>query len=107
MFSSLRSVYERMAKLAMAAAAGGVGKPANDTWSSLSSDSTLNRANRSAAQQTNRAAIVHTASLCRLVNCGHIFTNRIAGARPNDTRAQRLSSLAPKSLGRGSEEHTS
>ena len=87
-----------MAKLAIAAAAAGVGRPANDMWSSLSSDSTLKRASRSAAQQTNNAAIVHTASLWRLVNCGHIFTSRIAGARPNDTRSHRLSSWAPKSL---------
>ena len=34
----------------------------------------------------------------RCVNCGHIFTSRIAGATPNDTTSHRLSSWAPKSL---------
>ena len=87
-----------MAKLAIVAAAAGVGRPANIVCSSSESDSTLNRARRSAAQQVNTAAMLQIASLCRFVNCGHIFTNKIAGARPNETRSHRLSSWAPKSL---------
>ena len=70
-----------MAKLAIVAAAAGVGKPANVVWSSSESVSTLNRASRSAAQQANSAAMLQIASLCRLVNCGHIFTSRIAGRK--------------------------
>ena len=87
-----------MAKLAIAAAAAGVGRPLKCRWSSSSVVSTLNRASRNAAQAAYDAAITQTASRCKYANRGHIFTSRKPGATPNVTKSHKLSNCAPKSL---------